>query len=192
MCASRVTLCLQVRRAVLRLLPKLPMLSTGSSGGPLGTANSLQYPVAELKQPPPAAAAANPAGGQAGSQATGPIQQQQQQQRQGEQALGQQQDLMQGASGTSGSNGSSGVGGTSNDSSSSSNIAELLRPLGPCAICSTSEILVPFVAHPCRHIFCYYCLQSHCTADSDFQCPVDGVRVDALQRYVRHVPLAAG
>jgi len=72
----------------------------------------------------------------------------------------------------------------------SSNVAELLQPVGPCPICSSSEILVPFVAHPCRHIFCYYCLQSHCAADSEFQCPVDSIRVDALQRYVRTVPPA--
>lgn len=189
-CVYAVTLRMQVRRAVLRLLPKLPVLSTGSSGGPLGASNSLQYPVAELKQP--AAAAAKPAGGQGGFQNTGHVQQQQQQHHQGEQAMGQQQGLMQEAATTSGSSGSDSDAGNGNGSSSSSNIAELLRPLGPCPICSTSDILVPFVAHPCRHIFCYYCLQSHCAADSDFQCPVDGERVDALQRYVRPVPVTPG
>jgi peroxin-2 len=150
---------LQVRRAVLRVLPKLPMLS--SAGGPSGTgSSSLQYPRAELK--PQAAAAPSAAAGACGAASQSSGQQQQ---------AAEQQSLLQEASGNS-----------------SISLQELAQPLGPCPICSTSEILVPFVALPCRHVFCYYCLQSHCNADSDFPCPVDGVRVDALQRYVRTVP----
>lgn len=152
---------LQVRRAVLRVLPKLPMLS--STSGPSGTgSSSLQYPMAELK-PQAAAAGAHGAASQTSEQ--------QQQQKAAEQ-----QGLLQDASGSS---------------SRSISLQDIVQPLGPCPICSTSEILVPFVALPCRHVFCYYCLQSHCTADSDFPCPVDGVRVDALQRYVRTVPATA-
>jgi peroxin-2 len=148
---------LQVRRFVLQLLPKLPMIGGGSSMA--GSASSLQYPVAALSQPqkPSAAAAPTHGGGANDSQQV-------------------QQARMTGSSSSSG-----GGGGSS--------LQELLKPLGPCPICSTSDILLPFVAHPCRHIFCYYCLQSQCAADSDFACPVDGVRVDALQRYVRVVNL---
>lgn len=141
------------------------MLSSSSSGH-AGAASSLQYPIADLKQQ--AQKARTPAG-------TTEAQQQQQQRRE-------QQELLE-----SGIDNSSQTG---NSNSSGSSVEELLKPLGPCPICSTSEILVPFVAQPCRHVFCYYCLQSHCAADSEFQCPVDGVRVGALQRYVRTVPAA--
>ncbi len=56
-------------------------------------------------------------------------------------------------------------------------------PPGPCPICGLREIAVPYVALPCRHVFCYYCLRAHCEADTGFECPVDGVRVAALQRF---------
>lgn len=155
----------QVRRAVLHFLPKLPVLSTGSSD--TAGQSGMQYPMAEPSLP------LDPSPKHDGVIAT-TQQLEQPLQQAGEQAL-QQIDA-----------------NTSNSSSGASagSIAELLRPLGPCPICNTGDILVPFVAHPCRHVFCYYCLQSHCAADSEFACPVDGVRVDALQRYVRTVPAA--
>lgn len=56
-------------------------------------------------------------------------------------------------------------------------------PPGPCPICGLREIVVPYAALPCRHVFCYYCLRAHCEADTAFECPVDGVRVAALQRF---------
>lgn len=62
-----------------------------------------------------------------------------------------------------------------------------LKPVGPCPVCGVAEILVPYVAFPCRHIFCYYCLRSHCEADQGFQCPLDGARIDAMQRYLRRL-----
>jgi hypothetical protein len=163
---------LQVRRAVLHFLPKLPVLSTGSSDA--AGQSGMQYPMAEPL--PPLVPAPKHDAVTAGTQQQQQTPQQQEQPKQaGQQAL-QKND----------------AGGSSSSSSSASggSIAELLRPLGPCPICNTGDILVPFVAHPCRHVFCYYCLQSHCAADSEFACPVDGVRVDALQRYVRTVPVA--
>eukprot|EP00879_Flechtneria_rotunda_P019026 GHRR01019975.1.p2 GENE.GHRR01019975.1~~GHRR01019975.1.p2 ORF type:complete len:157 (+),score=48.81 GHRR01019975.1:720-1190(+) len=78
--------------------------------------------------------------------------------------------------------------GTSSKDSSNSTV-DLLQPVGPCPICGVQEILVPFVAHPCLHVFCYYCLRGHCAADETFQCPVDGTRVEAMQRYMRKLPV---
>jgi hypothetical protein len=177
---SACLLLLQVRRAVLRLLPKLPMLSSSSSTAAGGVSSSMQYPKAVLQSDAAAAAVATSShSSSVAADAAGSSQQMHgsNQNQAPEQTQQETQDS------------SSGGTGVSSDTSSSS-IAALLAPLGPCPICSTSEILVPFVAHPCRHVFCYYCLQSHCAADSEFQCPVDGVRVDALQRYVRAVPAA--
>jgi peroxin-2 len=55
-------------------------------------------------------------------------------------------------------------------------------------VCGARDVLLPYVALPCRHIFCYYCLRSNCAADAAFACPVDGVRVRGLQRLLRCVP----
>ncbi|KAG1675900.1 hypothetical protein FOA52_001557 [Chlamydomonas sp. UWO 241] len=54
---------------------------------------------------------------------------------------------------------------------------------GPCPVCASDEVLVPFAALPCAHVFCYYCLRANCEADAAFACPLDGVRVDAMRRW---------
>jgi hypothetical protein len=59
--------------------------------------------------------------------------------------------------------------------------------VGPCPICGAQEILVPFVAYPCRHVFCYYCLRGVCEVDQQYSCPLDGQRVEAMQRYMQKV-----
>ena len=53
-----------------------------------------------------------------------------------------------------------------------------------CPMCGSTDILIPFEAQPCRHIFCYYCLRSNCEADGGFCCPLDGKHVVALQRRI--------
>ena len=53
---------------------------------------------------------------------------------------------------------------------------------GPCPFCGVREILVPFVALPCRHVFCWVCLRAQCEADIEFACPLDGQRVSAMRR----------
>lgn len=58
------------------------------------------------------------------------------------------------------------------------------RSSGPCPICTSTEILLPYVALPCSHVFCYYCLRANCEADEAFACPVDNVRISAMQRWV--------
>eukprot|EP00877_Chromochloris_zofingiensis_P014144 jgi/Chrzof1/8984/Cz03g31260.t1 len=62
-----------------------------------------------------------------------------------------------------------------------------LQAAGPCPICGIQEILVPFVALPCRHVFCYYCLRGHTEADREYKCPIDGLKVTAMRRYAVHM-----
>ena len=52
----------------------------------------------------------------------------------------------------------------------------------PCSICSAAEVLTPYVAEPCGHRFCYYCLRAHCLADAQYSCPLCLRRVEAMRR----------
>lgn len=58
-------------------------------------------------------------------------------------------------------------------------------PSAPCPVCGSQQLLLPFEALPCRHVFCYYCLRSNCEADVGFACPLDGSRVEAMRRWSR-------
>lgn len=64
-----------------------------------------------------------------------------------------------------------------------------LRPAG--FISGVQEILNPFAALPCGHIFCYYCLRSRTEADRRFCCPQCGTRVEAVRAALPRVPDAA-
>ncbi len=57
------------------------------------------------------------------------------------------------------------------------------RALGACPVCGQTDMLTPVVAVPCGHCFCYYCLASNTAADKRFECPKDGVRVAAYERW---------
>jgi peroxin-2 len=52
-----------------------------------------------------------------------------------------------------------------------------------CPLCGSKDILLPYLALPCRHVFCYYCLRSFCEADSSFSCPVDKTKVLGMRRW---------
>ena len=52
----------------------------------------------------------------------------------------------------------------------------------PCGVCGANEVLVPYQAVPCAHLFCYYCLRSQCMADPEYTCPLCLARVEAMQR----------
>jgi len=39
-----------------------------------------------------------------------------------------------------------------------------------CPICRSSPS-IPFVALPCQHRYCYYCLRTRCSATSSYRCP---------------------
>ena len=58
-----------------------------------------------------------------------------------------------------------------------------------CGICGTDAMLHPYMAQPCGHMFCYYCLRSHTEADTQYKCPLCLACVVAMQRVVH--PLAA-
>lgn len=66
----------------------------------------------------------------------------------------------------------------SNDKSSNSATDETL-----CPICQATPTL-PFFAIPCQHRFCYYCLQTRCSA-APFRCTRCGELVVGMQRHGR-------
>lgn len=76
----------------------------------------------------------------------------------------------------------------------SSTFKNLLRPFSrdkssssteyetSCPICQASPT-IPFMALPCQHRYCYYCLRTRCAAASTFQCSRCSVPVTAMQRH---------
>jgi peroxin-2 len=62
-------------------------------------------------------------------------------------------------------------------------ILSATRPTGPCPVCGTQEPLLPLLAVPCGHCFCYYCLAARTAANRQYACPLDGVRVAAMERW---------
>jgi peroxin-2 len=163
----------KVKRFILKLLPRVPLVAAGGSAGDSGSSSSGfggsagRYPTAAKDW--------SSSGGW------------QQQDNLQEQQLGQ-QDAEQQGPGSKQQQKQQNEAHLSSSSSSRQKSADVLRPIGPCPICGSQEVLVPFVAYPCRHLFCYYCLRSHTEADQGFCCPVDGQRIDAMQRYAVHVP----
>ncbi|KAK4784468.1 hypothetical protein SAY86_018836 [Trapa natans] len=76
----------------------------------------------------------------------------------------------------------------------SSSIQNLLRPfskkkntdskgdVSSCPICHTSPS-IPFLALPCQHRYCYYCLRTRCAAVQSFRCSRCSEPVVAMQRH---------
>ncbi|KAG1330420.1 peroxisome biogenesis protein 2 [Cocos nucifera] len=60
-------------------------------------------------------------------------------------------------------------------SGSSSNESE-------CPICHANPT-IPFVALPCQHRYCYYCLRTRCAAVSSYRCARCNEAVEAIQRH---------
>lgn len=46
----------------------------------------------------------------------------------------------------------------------------VLHSTGPCPVCGTDDILLPFCASPCGHVYCYYCLQANCQVSAACAC----------------------
>jgi peroxin-2 len=156
----------KVKRFILKLLPRVPLVTAGGGASDVGNSSSGlegssgQYPVAAKEW-----------SSSSGWQQQEYLQEQQDAEQQGPVSKQQQQETDL----------------SSSSSSSMQRAADVLRPVGPCPICGSQEVLVPFVAYPCRHLFCYYCLRIHTEADQEFCCPVDGQRIEAMQRYAAHV-----
>ncbi|KAE8709048.1 Peroxisome bioproteinsis protein 2 [Hibiscus syriacus] len=51
-----------------------------------------------------------------------------------------------------------------------------------CPICRTSPTL-PYLALPCQHRYCYYCLRTRCVAAPSFRCSRCNEPVEAMQRH---------
>lgn len=56
---------------------------------------------------------------------------------------------------------------------------EISRPI--CGICGKQDIIDPYLAKPCNHEFCYFCLRSQVLAQPIFKCPICLSIVDAMQ-----------
>ncbi|KAJ6851857.1 peroxisome biogenesis protein 2 isoform X1 [Iris pallida] len=65
----------------------------------------------------------------------------------------------------------------SNDKSNGSSSDETL-----CPICHANPT-IPFVALPCQHRYCYYCLRTRCVTASSYRCARCNEAVSAIQRY---------
>jgi len=148
----------RIKRAMLRAFPRLPLLTAAAAGVGLQQG----WTVAARKEEGGGGAAAG-GDGAAGLAAAADLRQRHQHQPEPHHHHHQQQQQQQ--------------------PEDEAEEAEQFEPPGPCPICGLREIVVPYAALPCRHVFCYYCLRAHCEADTAFECPVDGVRVAALQRF---------
>lgn len=73
--------------------------------------------------------------------------------------------------------------GSTSGGDNSDKTAVQTRPAGPCPLCGSTDMLVPVMAVPCGHCFCYYCLASHTAADRHYTCPLDSMRVAAMERW---------
>ncbi len=62
----------------------------------------------------------------------------------------------------------------------------------PCPICSAAEVLSPWAAEPCGHVFCYFLLRSHCLADLQYSCPLCLRRVEAMRPAVQRCGESSG
>ncbi|KAK9816233.1 hypothetical protein WJX74_001831 [Apatococcus lobatus] len=51
-----------------------------------------------------------------------------------------------------------------------------------CGICGLHEMLVPYEAIPCCHVFCYYCIRSQSKHDQQLTCPRCEQVVSAIRR----------
>ncbi|XP_024537184.1 peroxisome biogenesis protein 2 isoform X1 [Selaginella moellendorffii] len=60
-----------------------------------------------------------------------------------------------------------------------------------CPICEVSPINVPYMAVPCGHRHCYYCLSTRCIANSTYRCARCNSNVTAMQRYHPQVELGS-
>ncbi len=70
----------------------------------------------------------------------------------------------------------------SNDQSSAASLPE-----GTCPVCEAYPITTPFMAIPCGHLYCYFCLRTRTLADANFRCRRCSTNVVALKRFQEQV-----
>jgi hypothetical protein len=73
----------------------------------------------------------------------------------------------------------------SNDQTSAASLPE-----GTCPVCEAYPITTPFMAIPCGHLYCYFCLRTRTLADANFQCRRCSTNVVALKRFQEQVGAA--
>jgi hypothetical protein len=56
-------------------------------------------------------------------------------------------------------------------------------PEDACPICEACPIITPYMALPCCHVYCYYCLRTRSLSDRNFKCSRCSISVVALKRY---------
>jgi peroxin-2 len=161
----------RLKRAMLRAFPRLPMLTAGG-GSAGGGAAALEWTV-EAAGGKARGGGGGKDGGAGGGAGAGTGFERQRRRV---------SFIDEAGAGAAAGAAERGVGASGTPGDAASEGAEF-DPPGPCPVCGLREIVVPYVALPCRHVFCYYCLRGHCEADTAFECPVDGVRVAALRRY---------
>lgn len=52
-----------------------------------------------------------------------------------------------------------------------------------CPVCGAHPIVVPYVASPCGHLYCYYCVRTRTLADASFKCLACSAKVVAIGRH---------
>lgn len=61
-----------------------------------------------------------------------------------------------------------------------------------CPVCEQCPITVTYIALPCEHQYCYYCLRTRCIATSSFRCLKCNVQVLAMKRLHLQVEVETG
>ncbi|KAH7299866.1 hypothetical protein KP509_24G034300 [Ceratopteris richardii] len=53
---------------------------------------------------------------------------------------------------------------------------------GACALCGADPITIPYVASPCGHVYCYYCLTTGCQVHRSFHCVRCNREITSMRR----------
>eukprot|EP00897_Mesotaenium_endlicherianum_P008796 jgi/Mesen1/7945/ME000422S07096 len=72
---------------------------------------------------------------------------------------------------------------SSSSSSSSAASAAAASADDACPICQARPVNTPYVASPCAHTFCYYCIRTRSLADPAYKCPACNAQVVAIRRH---------
>ena len=51
-----------------------------------------------------------------------------------------------------------------------------------CQICKRKDAVIPVIAHPCSHLFCYFCLRSQTEHEPGYRCPICDEVITSMKR----------